>query len=510
MKSIHIDDNSTINTNFYKIKTKNNALSFDGIDDFVVIPFNKLLKPTNITIELWAKSSTEYWNCFGALVSLRDAYIIHPEKHSKSIEFYIIDKDGYFVHIQFKPEIDITEWHHYAGTYDGEMLNFYIDGKLVTTGKNRTDKSTGKIGDLYIGADSELPERYFNGTIDEVRIWNYAKNQEKIQRQMYVKLNGNEKGLVAYYNFNQGIANDTNCNEQILYDLTGNNNGTLKNFSLSGDTSNWVSSSIVMTNNDSRNEIIYYIFSLRNLLIFISVLIIIFLILYIRARNQKKIRKYLEDEVNKKTKELVKENKIKDALIGEIHHRVKNNLQTISSLIYFQQKSLPNEENKSGLENIQTRVNSMAAIHEMLYSIDDMTMVSLRKFIADFVNYLDSMINNQEQKIEINYDIEEIEFNISQAITLGLMISEIITNSLKYAFKEIENPLINIKIYQQNNEILFSIKDNGCGVDEIILKNKEKSLGFKLIDIFAKQLNAKMDIFNNHGLEYKFSFITEK
>ncbi|MBN2664731.1 MAG: hypothetical protein JXR68_13865 [Bacteroidales bacterium] len=226
---------------------------------------------------------------------------------------------------------------------------------------------------------------------------------------------------------------------------------------------------------------------------------------------QKKVTAELEKKVAKRTQYISKQNKEIKALYQEIHHRVKNSLQTISSLIYFQLKELKNDNNKSGLKNIQSRVDSMAAIHEMLYSKEEMTKVSLKKFVEDFVSYVETMINNNAKVIEIEYQVENIEFNISEAITLGLMISEIITNALKHAFEKTLKPRINIKIIkQENEEIFFSIKDNGSGVSEEILGSKEKSLGFKLINIFSRQLNSVMKIKNNNGLEFKFTFKLKK
>lgn len=489
-----------------QLNSQENALSFDGIDDYVEIQHNNLQISDNFTVELWAKSETEYWNSTGSLISFRNVFIMHPVVNTKIIQFVVFD-DKSLYNVEFISNIDLTQWHHYAATYDGNIIYIYIDGKIVSKGKKRrTEKPTDKIGDLYIGCDSKIKGRYFNGSIDEVRIWNYVRTQKNIERTLHLELTGNEKGLIAYYNFNQGLASQINSNDTTLKDFTGKNNGKLFNFSLAGDTSNWVKSNLIIIGKNKGNDLITNVLSPINIVIILTLILLIFVYFYIKIRRQKKIRLYLEQQVAKKTRELQEENKIKDALISEIHHRVKNNLQTISSLIYFQLKNTPEEENQTGLRSIETRINSMSAIHEMLYSKNDNTVIPLKIFIKDFINSLNAMIENQNQNIEIIYNIEDIEINISQAITLGLMISEIITNSIKYAFNDTEKPKININIYKQNNEVFFLIKDNGCGVEQNILKNKDNSLGFKLISIFARQLNAKMNIENNNGLEFQFNF----
>lgn len=499
------DYKNSDNFNSKNITTRANALHFDGVDDYIEIQVNESLIPNEITVELWAKSDAEFWNSMGSLISLREKYVMHPYGNSKSMMFVYIEE--YYYYVENKLVRDITQWHHYAGTFDGNLLKLYVNGQLVAIGKNQLDKSKNYISNLRIGSDTYAPEeRFFGGTIDEIRIWNYARSQNNIKRTMNLELLGNEKGLVAYYTFNQGIANQVNTNEIFLNDKTGKNNGILYNFSLAGHTSNWINSGVAITGLNYGTDLASNFLNLTNFFIFLAVVAIILLLLLFRIWQQKKNKKNLEKEVSIKTKELVQENIIKDALISEIHHRVKNNLQTISSLIYFQMKALNGENQKNGLASIQARVNSMAAIHEMLYSNNGMLSISLKVFIDDLINFFTSMFNNDDQNISFKTNIEDVELNITKSITLGLIISEIITNSIKYAFAETENPEISINIYIQFEKFVVIIKDNGCGIDENVLINKDNSLGFKLMNIFARQLEANFEIGNNNGLEYNISF----
>lgn len=484
---------------------KGSALHFDGIDDYVEIPVNQCITPREITVELWAKSDTELWNSMGALISLRDNYIMHPEVATKTIQFYIIKEKYHFVETTL--DIDLTKWHHYAGTYDGSTLKLYVDGALLVAGNNKQVKSTHTHTNLRIGSDTYDDARFFRGAIDEVRIWNYARTQKNIQRTMHLELLGNELGLVAYYNFNQGSIEANNHTEQTLLDGTGKNNGKLHNFKLHGTTSNWIESGVPIFGKNNGTDFTTNYITAKNIVLLFFLFAIIIAGFFWRNKQQLRIQKRLENEVAQKTKELVAENKIKDALISEIHHRVKNNLQSISSFIYFQIKTIEGQHNKTGLINIQQRIDSMAAIHEMLYSNDDLSMISAKEFINSLLRYLVNLHSKNGEFVTTEIEAADKKIDISKAITLGLLLSEIITNALKHAFDQTEKPHIKISFENINHNFYLTISDNGCGIMENEPMNANgKSLGLKLIDIFARQLNANVTTKNIPGLTYQFEF----
>jgi predicted GH43/DUF377 family glycosyl hydrolase len=153
------------------------AGSFDGTNDYISIPHSSSINPTNaITVELWAKSNTANWNSTGMLVSKRNAYIMYPIGNSKTIRFYIYS--GGWRYTVYTPSIDITQWHHYVGTFDGSTIKLYIDGSLVaSTSYSGSIKSD--TGPLYIGRDDGY-SRYFNGSIDEVAIYSRALSADEI------------------------------------------------------------------------------------------------------------------------------------------------------------------------------------------------------------------------------------------------------------------------------------------------------------------------------------------
>ncbi|WP_016949096.1 LamG-like jellyroll fold domain-containing protein [Anabaena sp. PCC 7108] len=182
------------------VEANKGVLSFDGKGDYVEVA--NCPNPTeSMTISCWAKSNTPTWNEHGFLVSKRDAFILHPNAGGKSIHFYIASNGWRATAVD--PKIDITQWHHYAGTFDGKSIRLYIDGEEVA----RTDY-VGTIqqdnGPMFIGWDDGINGRYFNGQITEVSLWNYARREQEIKGDMYQRLKGNETGLVGYWSLNEG------------------------------------------------------------------------------------------------------------------------------------------------------------------------------------------------------------------------------------------------------------------------------------------------------------------
>ncbi|MCF6212534.1 MAG: hypothetical protein L3J45_00760 [Flavobacteriaceae bacterium] len=215
-----------------------------------------------------------------------------------------------------------------------------------------------------------------------------------------------------------------------------------------------------------------------------------------------------KEALGKSHKKILIQNKEKDALIQEVHHRVKNNLQLISSLVSMQIASLKESKSKKILLETYNRIASMALVHEVLYTKDNVSYISLRKYLSDLINNLNEMVNLEHIDIQFNTALDDIKLNVSDCIALGMIANESVSNAIKYAFKNNKNPKIDItlKSDKERQEISFIIKDNGVGIASKYLKNTDRSLGVRLITIFAKQLNASIEINNKKGTEILIQF----
>jgi len=196
--------------------------------------------------------------------------------------------------------------------------------------------------------------------------------------------------------------------------------------------------------------------------------------------------------------------KNKETLLTEIHHRVKNNLQLISSLISLASSKKGNLEDI--LDDTKKRISAMSLIHEQLYDQEELTNLNS----VDFFNELLTRIQNlyyPTKKVNILINSNEFELPLDTAIPLGLIINEIINNIFKHAFPNDKVGLVNAKLYQTvNDEIILVISDNGIGVDSIEDLEKGKSLGYQLIKNLTRQLKGKFEIEHKKGLTYKITF----
>lgn len=212
--------------------------------------------------------------------------------------------------------------------------------------------------------------------------------------------------------------------------------------------------------------------------------------------------KEAEEQIRKALKE-------KEILLKEIHHRVKNNLQIVSSLLYLQSKYVEDEKSLEVFRESQNRIKSMAFIHEKLYQSKNFDKVDFSDYVSNLLKNLFYSYGLKDQiKAEIN--TENIMLNMNYAIPCGLIISELIANSIKYAFPEdkikYSNKKINVSLKNENELFLLSVSDNGQGLSENIDISKTETLGLQLVQLLTAQMNGNLEIKNNNGLTFKISF----
>lgn len=197
--------------------------------------------------------------------------------------------------------------------------------------------------------------------------------------------------------------------------------------------------------------------------------------------------------------------KEKEILLAEIQHRVKNNLAVITALLNLQSDKAPCEESKKLMIESKNRVMSIAMVHERLYKKDNLSKINFKSYLTELVHEITNSFPD-DKKIKLEFDMENIELELTKAVPVGLIVNEVITNSLKHAFTpEIENPTITIVLKTLFDKIQISVSDNGKGFTNTDAR-KPTSLGITLIESLADQIDAKVLFSNENGARVNIVF----
>lgn len=234
-------------------------------------------------------------------------------------------------------------------------------------------------------------------------------------------------------------------------------------------------------------------------------LIIVALIYQYRNSNQQRLA------LTEQNKKIIEQNKIieeslheKTLLIKEIHHRVKNNLQMVSSLLNLQSGMITDENAKVVLEEARHRIGSLAIVHQQLYGKSDFSFIKIDEYIVHLMKHLKSAYHNTNKDIQTIINCEPLELHIDTAIPLGIIINEIITNAHKHAFNGRDKGSIVLDFKKEDAFFILTITDDGVGLPFDFEEQKKYSLGQELIDLLSEQINAALKISSepNHGTTY--------
>lgn len=197
----------------------------------------------------------------------------------------------------------------------------------------------------------------------------------------------------------------------------------------------------------------------------------------------------------------------KEILLKEIHHRVKNNLQIISSLLSLQANRTEDEGLKRTMTEAKNRIASMALIHQKIYQSDNLSSIDFQSYVEQMANSIDSTFNTEKKKITYTINTNGIVLDIDTAIPLGLIINELLTNCYKYAFLNRLEGKVDISLREVNpNEIEFHISDDGLGIPANLNVSSLKSLGLKLVKGLADQIKGTFKFENNNGAHFFITF----
>jgi two-component sensor histidine kinase len=193
----------------------------------------------------------------------------------------------------------------------------------------------------------------------------------------------------------------------------------------------------------------------------------------------------------------------KEALLKEIHHRVKNNLQIVSSLLYLQEAYMKDPKGVEILRESQNRVKSMALIHEQLYGRADLAKIDFGRYIQELVTNLFDAYGIDPPRIQLNVRADDIALGIDMAVPCGLIINELVSNALKYAFLPDHSGTIDIVIRSlEAGRIKIVVADNGVGFAQPPADAEKKSLGLRLIDTLTTQLDGSISIKTENGTRF--------
>jgi len=210
-------------------------------------------------------------------------------------------------------------------------------------------------------------------------------------------------------------------------------------------------------------------------------------------------RKQMEEKLEASLRE-------KEILLKEIHHRVKNNLQFISSLLYLQSANIKDSQIRDICNDIKNRISMMANIHENLYQSENFSCINFSKQINSLVNNIYQSYSCNSKKIDFNIKVEDVTLELDMAISCSLILNELLTNSFKYAFTDKNEGEISIEFYCRDKKYILVYKDDGKGFPPDTDPFKSKSLGLHIVKLSVKQIDGTMAIDRTKGIKFKFEF----
>ncbi len=210
--------------------------------------------------------------------------------------------------------------------------------------------------------------------------------------------------------------------------------------------------------------------------------------------------KLAQDSIKKSLQE-------KEILLKEIHHRVKNNLQVISSILNLQSSFIQDAKTQHILRESQNRIKSMAYIHETLYQNKDFSNVNFSAYVANLSKNLFYSYNISQQEVKLVLDIEPVQLSLDNAIPCGLIINELLANALKYAFPNNRRGILTVRVMKENEFINIEIEDNGVGFPDGLDFRCTETLGLQLVMTLAEQINAEIRLISKEGCKFAIKFI---
>ena len=209
----------------------------------------------------------------------------------------------------------------------------------------------------------------------------------------------------------------------------------------------------------------------------------------------------MSERIGKRDADLKNAVKERDAALKEIHHRVKNNLQIVTSFLNLQSRRLTDAEGRAAINATRLRIDALSVVHQTLYQHDDLDVVHLGTFFEHLLSHLSNALGFEDQGIDLTYNIQDLPWRADDAIPLALFVLEAITNSTKYAFDE-DGGEIHVELVEADDCVKLTIRDNGGGETSETGEPQNTGLGSKLMQAFERQLRGQMEVINEPGIGY--------
>lgn len=224
-----------------------------------------------------------------------------------------------------------------------------------------------------------------------------------------------------------------------------------------------------------------------------------------RARRENEAAEAKKEAERKLNASLIEKDRLlreKDVLLQEVHHRVNNNLQIVCSLLSMQSDSTTDAPLASALRESQKRVHSMAIIHAMLYASSNLSDIDFAEYIQVLAAEVFSSYGLDPARIQLVFELQPLRFEIGRAIPCGLILNELLSNALKYAFPDRHTGQIRVSLQQHELHTQLTVEDSGVGLPETYSPDEAKSLGLRIVSTLTRQLGASMEITSNRGAQF--------
>jgi two-component sensor histidine kinase len=220
------------------------------------------------------------------------------------------------------------------------------------------------------------------------------------------------------------------------------------------------------------------------------------------------VASFLDITERKAAEELIRASlKEKEVLLREIHHRVKNNLQVVSSLLFLQSQKFSDPELRTCFLESQSRVCSMALAHEQLYQSKNLAEVSIKTYLENLIKQQQQISIYPGQEIICQVAIEDIPLHIEKVVPTGLLVTELLSNVYKHAFADGGGGQVTISLQNDNGQIVLEVADNGVGLPADFHPYEAKTLGLQLVTALVNQLDGTMELENDNGTCFRIRFM---